>query len=142
MHVLIAVDDTPESLMSVQRAYDLFGRDATYTVATIGENPTPVLPPTPFGSGPNLLWMSENAEWAESHAVEVAAAAGETIPVEVDTEVEVGQAGPAICRIAAEQSADLVVIGWHDHSIWDRILHPSVGRYVVEHAPCSVLVVR
>lgn len=47
----------------------------------------------------------------------------------------------AICHAARERSATLVVIGKHDHGRIARALGTTAAD-VVNHAPCSVLVVR
>jgi nucleotide-binding universal stress UspA family protein len=57
------------------------------------------------------------------------------------TEVRVGVPWEALCTVAREERADLVVIGSHGYSGLDRLLGTTAAR-VVNHAPCSVLVVR
>lgn len=52
-----------------------------------------------------------------------------------------GVAWDAICRAARERSAGLIVLGSHGYSGLDRILGTTAAR-VVNHAPCSVLIVR
>ena len=47
----------------------------------------------------------------------------------------------ALCRIAEDQQADVLVIGASEKSILQRIFEGSVMRKVVKHAPCPVLVV-
>jgi len=61
---------------------------------------------------------------------------------ELDPSFGVGHAGKDLCRIATEHAVDVVVIGSHEKSAWDRLLDPSVGRYLIDHAPCPVVVVR
>ncbi len=48
----------------------------------------------------------------------------------------------ALCRLAEDQQADVLVIGASDKSILQRIFEGSVMRKLVKHAPCPVLVVR
>jgi nucleotide-binding universal stress UspA family protein len=48
----------------------------------------------------------------------------------------------AICDGAAEQHADLVVIGTHGRSGVSRVVLGSVAEQVVRHAPCPVMCVR
>jgi len=48
----------------------------------------------------------------------------------------------ALCAFAAEQEADLIVVGAHRRSGLGRILLGSVAESVVRRAPCDVLVVR
>lgn len=46
-----------------------------------------------------------------------------------------------ICNVAREQHADVIVIGSHGYGGLDRVLGTTAAR-VVNHAPCSVFVVR
>jgi len=55
--------------------------------------------------------------------------------------IETGEAGSQICRIAREETADLIVLAAVDRGFWQELLHSSVSGYVLRHAPCSVLVV-
>jgi len=55
--------------------------------------------------------------------------------------VGVGAPWQAICDAARTLRADLVVIGSHGYSGIDRLLGTTAAK-VVNHAPCSVLVVR
>jgi nucleotide-binding universal stress UspA family protein len=48
----------------------------------------------------------------------------------------------AICRLAAELDASLIVIASHGRSRLERFLVGSVTERVVRHAPCPVYVVR
>jgi universal stress protein F len=57
------------------------------------------------------------------------------------TQVAVGSPWQAICETARQLRCDLVVIGSHGYSAVDRILGTTAAK-VVNHAPCSVLVVR
>ncbi len=58
-----------------------------------------------------------------------------------EQEVTVGVPWQAICDAARRTRSDLVVIGSHGYSGFDRLLGTTAAK-VVNHAPCSVLVVR
>jgi nucleotide-binding universal stress UspA family protein len=47
----------------------------------------------------------------------------------------------AMCEVARNRAVDLVVIGSHGYSGVDRLIGTTAAK-VVNHAPCSVLVVR
>jgi len=47
-----------------------------------------------------------------------------------------------ICRFAAEQKIDLIVLGTHGRRGIDRMLFGSTAEQVVRNAPCPVLSVR
>jgi len=53
-----------------------------------------------------------------------------------------GVAHVEIVRVAAELSADLIVMGTHGRSGLDRLLLGSVADRVIRAAPCPVLTVR
>lgn len=52
-----------------------------------------------------------------------------------------GVPAPVIVELAAELAADLLVVGSRGHNLFERILGTTAAR-VVNHALCSVLVVR
>jgi nucleotide-binding universal stress UspA family protein len=60
----------------------------------------------------------------------------------VHCEIRPGHAAQSLPHYAMEVGADLLVIGHSGHSaIWGRLLGTTADK-VVDHAPCSVLVVR
>ncbi len=61
---------------------------------------------------------------------------------EISTEVLFGSPDSRIVETAEEWKADLIVVGSHGYSRWERLLLGSVSDSVIHHAPCSVLVVR
>ncbi|HMO80104.1 MAG TPA: universal stress protein [Pyrinomonadaceae bacterium] len=60
----------------------------------------------------------------------------------VTSEVLFGSPESRIVETAEDIGADLIVVGSHGYSRWERLLLGSVSQSVVHHAPCSVLVVR
>jgi universal stress protein F len=66
-----------------------------------------------------------------------------TVPAELlgGVEVEMGSPWQTICDVAHRLKVDLLVIGSHGYSGFDRLLGTTAAK-VVNHAPCSVLVVR
>lgn len=62
--------------------------------------------------------------------------------VSISTDVLFGSPESRIVETAEEWKADLIVVGSHGYSRWERLLLGSVSDSVVHHAPCSVLVVR
>ena len=53
-----------------------------------------------------------------------------------------GDPSHEIVCIAEELNADLIVLGTHDHTGWERFTLGSVAEFVVRHAPCAVLTIR
>ena len=62
--------------------------------------------------------------------------------ITISTDVLFGSPDSRIVETAEEWHADLIVVGSHGYSRWERLLLGSVSDSVVHHAPCSVLVVR
>jgi nucleotide-binding universal stress UspA family protein len=62
--------------------------------------------------------------------------------LKVETMVREGDAGGEIIAEAEAWPADLVVVGSHGHTGLKRMIVGSVAHYVINHAPCSVEVVR
>ncbi len=58
------------------------------------------------------------------------------------SDVLFGSPESRIVETAEDFGADLIVVGSHGYSRWERLLLGSVSDSVVHHAPCSVLVVR
>lgn len=67
---------------------------------------------------------------------------GAALPAGAGRELRYGDPGPAICEVATEIGADVVVVGSHGSGVVRRVLVGSVSGHVVHHAPCPVLVVR
>jgi nucleotide-binding universal stress UspA family protein len=142
MNVLIAVDDTAESLHAVDTAYRFFGPDADYSVLSVGDRAPVFVGGYGAGGMPTAGDLTVQLEAAQAAAEHAAKDAAGRLPGGADTDVESGRAGATICDHATENRSDVIVIGTHDRNFWDRLFSPSVGRYVIDHAPCPVLVVR
>jgi nucleotide-binding universal stress UspA family protein len=62
--------------------------------------------------------------------------------VKVSSDIFFGTPESRIIELAEEWGSDLIVVGSHGYKRWERILLGSVSNSIVQHAPCSVLVVR
>lgn len=142
MRVLIAVDDSPESREAVTAASQFFGTDAEYGIISVGERPPVFVGGYGVEAMPTAGDLERQLDATQSAAQQAVADAQETLGAPADTEVEVGHAGTVICEHATEHASDVIVIGSHDRNFWEKIVDPSVGAYLVAHAPCPVLVVR
>ena len=142
MKVLVGVDDSQESRDAVTTAFEFFGPDASYTIMAVGASQR--LFSTAYGAGTFVSGaaLTDRFNSAEQTARSRAEAAAESLPVDSDVESNVGHPGTLLCAMALESDIDAIVIGSHDKNAWERLLAPSVGRYLIENAPCPVLVVR
>ncbi len=141
MKVLIAVDDSAESRHAVDIAYQFFGADADYSILSVGDRPPIFVGGYGAGAMPTAADLTLQLDAAHGAAEDAVSHAVERLPG-AETDVEDGWAGSIICQFAEEHRSDVIVIGSHDRNFWLRLLDPSVGRHVIDHAPCPVLVVR
>lgn len=63
-------------------------------------------------------------------------------PLAVITEVQPGHASEVILHESEKWQADLIVLGSHGHSDWQRFWFGSVAHDVAAHAPCAVEIVQ
>ena len=63
-------------------------------------------------------------------------------PLNVATEVLFGSPESRIVEASEEFKPNLVVVGSHGYSTWERLILGSVSDSVAHHVPCSVLIVR
>ncbi len=59
---------------------------------------------------------------------------------ETTSEIVHGKPGPEICRRAREREVDGIFVGRGSHSRLGEIFQGGVSRYVVQHAPTTVIV--
>jgi nucleotide-binding universal stress UspA family protein len=83
----------------------------------------------------------EQAEAAVKDAVE-RIESGKASGLEVITKIISGSAREVILDEAERWDADLIVLGSHGYSGWQRFLLGSVSHAVATHAHCSVEIVR
>ena len=62
--------------------------------------------------------------------------------ISVSSEILFGSPESRIVETAEATHPDMIVLGSHGYSRWERLLLGSVSDSVVHHAPCSVLIVR
>jgi nucleotide-binding universal stress UspA family protein len=81
------------------------------------------------------------AKQAIDHTVAVMEC-GHVLPFKVTTCIVQGPARRVILDEAKRWGADLILVGTHDYSAFDRLLFGSVSSYVAGHANCSVEIAR
>jgi nucleotide-binding universal stress UspA family protein len=53
-----------------------------------------------------------------------------------------GESGPLICEAAKNWSADTILMGRNQKSMWSEAFLGSTSNYVLHHAVCSVMVIQ
>jgi nucleotide-binding universal stress UspA family protein len=145
MKAIIATDGSSRSIAAAQAAEQLLHPDIEFLLVSIVPEPEDPIEMSGGFEGPLIdadqaAEITEATEEAGREAIlRTARRIHEPMTARL---VEDDDAGKALCRLAAEQAADVVVIGASDKSVVQRFLEGSVMRYVVKHSPCPVLVVR
>lgn len=138
MKLLVAVDQSEYSQRALERAIAMSkAENAELLILTIDENMNDF---ADFSPGVDVqAKMREFAREIMNKALEKAKAAG----VNVSGVVLGGiSAASAIIDYAREQSVDMIITGSRGKSAIESFLLGGVAQRVVQHAPCSVLVVR
>ncbi len=145
MKIMIATDGSDFSARATEQACKFFGerKDAEFLVVSAYED-APMPATEPFAMSPEYYQqISElTREQVQKHANEALEIIRSRVPG-ANAEAAVLRGKPATCIVehAESWSADIIVVGSHGRGFWGRLLG-SVSNSVVNHATCSVLVVR
>jgi len=149
--VLIAVEDTEESVNAVRTAHRLFGDAAHYFVINVGMGRFPAMGWAPaYPVAAPMMWYPPTAvddpaadsmtrEVAEETADDIATQAGLD---DVTAVGDLGDPATAIIHAADANQVDVVVIAAHDRGWFSRLFSGSVEGDLLRSAAFSVLVVR
>ena len=145
MKILLATDGSKQS----DAAIDMLKR-FTFTAGDEAKIITVVDMAVPMAIdiyGDYLPDTTEMEKTAREHAAKIleetcAKLEGICKNLSMTSEVLFGSPESRIVETAEEYGSDLIIVGSHGYSRWERLLLGSVSQSVVHHAPCSVLVVR
>ncbi len=147
MRVLIGTDGSDDAIAAATTGLGLLAGPQEITVMCVVETPGAATAGLESGFAGGMVSDAEvDRAWAlvEQDAAEVlertVAALGASVPV--DQVTRSGEAGPAICRLAEEIGADVIVVGSRGRGAIKRALLGSVSSHVTNNAPCPVVVVR
>jgi nucleotide-binding universal stress UspA family protein len=145
MKILLATDGSKQSEAAVQmlKSFSFHPGDEMKIISVV-DMAVPMAIDIYGGYLPDTTEMEKTAR---EHASKVLAETCEKLEgicknVTVTSDVLFGSPESRIVETAEEIGADLIVVGSHGYSRWERLLLGSVSQSVVHHAPCSVLVVR
>jgi nucleotide-binding universal stress UspA family protein len=93
--------------------------------------------PVPVMAGPAASDVRSKVSAALAHFIEPVGTSGVTVCLDVQTREPVA----GILAAARSQPADLIVMGTHGHSGFDRFVLGSVTEKVLRKAPCPVLTI-
>jgi nucleotide-binding universal stress UspA family protein len=134
--LLVAFDGSEHAL----RAFDMALRiaaadDAEVVVLSVAQ---PAEPATMVETSATIDAATEHFE----HQFESLRKKAKARCVPLRTKVVVGHIADQVIRAAAEENADMIVMGHRGKSLVERWLLGSVSKRVISYAPCSVLVAR
>jgi nucleotide-binding universal stress UspA family protein len=152
-HILVAIDKSVTSHQAFAMALDLAQALATkLTLVHVLDEFAPTSPQRPHTFAHScsveldtLVRENYEQQWAEfvqhydallKQQQQQAAAKG----IICDYLQPYGRPGPAICRVARDCQADLILTGSHARRGLSEMLLGSVSNYITHHAPCSVMV--
>jgi nucleotide-binding universal stress UspA family protein len=146
MKILLATDGSDYSKVAVNSVAERPWPEGS-EVKIISATEIPYVPATEAWVLPDSYYTELNgtARAQAEAAVEAAAwriKAGKAPGLGIVTEVKNGHAEEVILDEAEKWGADLIVLGSHGYSGWQRFLLGSVSHAVATHAPCSVEIVR
>jgi nucleotide-binding universal stress UspA family protein len=155
--ILVGVDDSDLGQAVLERSLALAqackARLHLFHCLMVEAIAEPIIPPisggiADLGTYPGLVdnvYLVQQMQEQESQAItllkkysDIASQQG----VSTEFSHQVGEPGRALCQIAKDWSADLIVIGRRGRSGFAEAFLGSVSNYVVHHAPCSVLVIQ
>lgn len=86
--------------------------------------------------------VREDLEQSARASLEKLAAKARSSRVNVDAKITFGSAHKDILKVAAEDRADLIIIGAQGHGFIEHLLAGSNAQHVIRHATCPVVTVR
>jgi len=143
MKIMIGVDDSPCSQAALEFVRKLTW-PANTTVTIVSSVVLPASAYLPQYMPATLQFDAWLAELTKFHQ-EVVARDERVLRqagMKVESRVLQGDARETLIEEAANEHADLLVVGSHGRTGLDKLVMGSVASYMVTHAPCSVLVVK
>jgi nucleotide-binding universal stress UspA family protein len=142
MRVLLAIDDSQFSQDAAREVETrLAVPDTTVRVLHVVGS---FVPPAAaiWDAGGSLAGVEEDVEGRFQQLVDDVAARLKVRGITSEGVVRRGDAGKVIIEVAKEWDADLIVVGAHGLTGLETLIMGNVAKQVVDHAPCSVEVVR
>ncbi|HBC90377.1 MAG TPA: universal stress protein [Lactococcus sp.] len=135
-NVLVAVDGSEQSNQAIQEAVEISKKNQASLLVVHVKDVAQL-----YGSA---YIMPTVLEEAEKQSAEILDEAGKIIgdKVEYKTFQVSGSPKKEIVDFAEANDVDLIVLGSTGKGAIDRVLVGSTASYVVNHAPCNVMVVK
>ena len=145
--LIVATDGSDLAVQAAVAGLSLMKQAETVLVVTAVDHVDPMDDATGH-AGPTMTYEQAEASnrQAKTEGQAVADATAKALldlgygPGQVETLVTEGDAGPALCRVAADVGASALIIGSRGRGGFKRAFLGSVSYYVVRNAPCPVVV--
>lgn len=138
--ILCPIDFSDYSRHAIDRALWLAGSySGSITALHVVTHVVPPRPPDLPVLYPPIVITPEDLEQFRAHTREFVAQQSAGVPVDVI--VVTGNVASEIVQVAAELPADIIVIGTHGRSGFERLMLGSVTERILRRAPCPVLTV-
>lgn len=140
--IVFATDFSATSNEAMKRACELRDKLGAELEVVHVYDPDAFEMPLPYGMMPGA------ADWIEDHFARMEErgrqALNDVLPDIGDCNGHYlrGRPGPEIIKFAADNEADMIVMGTHGYKGFQRLLMGSVAEYVLRHAECPVLTIK
>ena len=134
-HVLVPTDFSPSSLPAFRYAVEwakVF--EAELTLLHVHS----LQPGLDIDAGIAQKYLDEQRKVAREELEKFLTEARQKVP-KASMELVAGLASESICQVAREKKCDLIIMGTHGWTGFNRVLFGSVADRVIQRAPCPVL---
>ena len=147
MKILLATDGTKQSESAIEMLKKLaLGDGDEIKIVSVIDMAVPMAIDIYGGYLPDKTELEKSARENATKILEQTSATVRSFfdgkDITISSEVLFGSPDSRIVETAEVMQPDLIVVGSHGYSRWERLLLGSVSDSVIHHAPCSVLVVR
>lgn len=137
--ILVGNDGSEHAADAIARALEIAGRyKAELVVAHVAQIPAAIYVGAPYAP----IDINAEVERSNTTAAEKAKAVLDAHSANARYIELQGSPADALCKLAEEEDADLIVVGSRGLGAVTRFVLGSVSDRIVHHAPCDVLVVR
>ena len=138
--ILCPIDFSEYSRQAISRAVALAGEySGTITALHVVTQAVPPRPPDLPVLYPPIVFTPDDLEQFRTHTRQFVEQQNDGAPIDVI--VAVGNTATEIVRVAEELPADMIVIGTHGRSGFDRLMLGSVTERILRRVRCPVLTV-
>ena len=147
MKIILAIEESEFSQEALRRCGELLGNSSKNEVRIVSAMERMFMPTEPFAVSAEYVERIDNETQRKTQAVLDNAATKmrllyPEIASNISTAVLIGSVVQVIVEEAESWKADLIVLGSHGYGFWERAVLGSVSNAVLQHSPCSVLIVR